>query len=110
MAEKFYLGGDTNTTALVEDDKLFVEDSQDAEPILDYAKAQRDANFSGSQGDFTPYMEIPETLAMEWMRLGLNIMNPVHFALLEKKIRAEYPKLLSSAKLTDPRIIVKGAR
>lgn len=70
MAEKLFLGGITNTTIAEEDGKIYVHDSVNAEPVLEYVKAANKANAENlvRRDEFTHEAKIPMTVFMEWCR------------------------------------------
>lgn len=91
-----------------DDGTIHVRASQDAQPALDWAAIQR--NEVGYQSGLRPKAEIPWALALEWRKQGLDIFNPEHAALLEKKLKdIEYKKLLSTER-AHLNIRVTGSR
>lgn len=95
---------------LDQDGKTVIYTEQDVEPILEYAQAMRNGQFSTGDDFGRLEYEIPWVLAMEWRKQGLDVFNPVHFALLERKLRdIEFSKLRTAPKV-HPNIRVKGTR
>ncbi len=115
MADRIYLGGVTNAVMhFDEDGTVHVSETQDAEPILDYAHAARNHRFSADacDGMMQHVAEVPVVEYQKWCReAGVQPFTPAADIVLELKLRdPANAKLLAAPKLRDPRIIMRGAR
>lgn len=117
MAERFNLGGLTNTTLHIESDgTTHLEEKLDAQNILDANAAERNHRFSAASpgGDIHGVARIPYTVLLQWSReagLGNDIFGREFAPIMEKKLQdPQYAKFLIAPTLRDPHIIVKGNR
>lgn len=115
MADKFVVGGVTNTTMHFEEDgTIHVEEKQDAEGILDYAAAGRNNRFNADtlDGMMQHVAEVPMVEYIRWCReANVQMFSPEADVILELKLRdAANAKMLAAPKVRDPRVIIKGAR
>ncbi len=115
MADKFRLGGITDTTMHFENDgTIHVEEKQDAEGILDYAAAGRNNRFSADacDGMMQHVAEVPMVEYIKWCReANVRPFTPAADVVLELKLRDPgNARMLAAPKVRDPRIIMRGAR
>jgi len=115
MAEKFVVGGITNTTMHFEEDgTIHVEEKQDAEGILDYAAAGRNNRFDANcvDGMMQHVAEVPMVEYIRWCQeANVGLFTPEADVVMELKLRdAANAKMLAAPKIRDPRVIIKGAR
>lgn len=115
MADKVFLGGVTNTTMHFEaDGTIHVEDTQDAQSIMDYAAAGRNNRFSADvcEGMLRHVAEVPMVEYMKWCReAGVKPLSPEADVIMELKLRdPANAKMLAAPTVRDAHIIMKGAR
>lgn len=115
MADREYLGGVTNTTLHFESDgTLIVEEKQDAEPIIEYAKAARDHRFDSwtCDGMLQHVAEIPMVEYIKWCReAGVQMWSREADLVVEKKLAdPAYAYLRAAPTVRDPHILVRGKR
>lgn len=76
------------------DDEYIVHIKQDVEPVLEYAKTQRNSGINDKVGDFGHYAIIPAVTQMELIhKHGINIHDKYDEHRLLKIIETEYPHL-----------------
>jgi hypothetical protein len=123
VAERFHLGGLTNTTLHVESDgTLHIEEKLDAEPILDWTKACRDNRFSAEDtldGMARYEGEVPVTIYLaECKKRGMDHHTAMRtlgtpegdIILMSILYDPLYAKLRAAPSTRDAHVIVKGAR
>lgn len=76
-----------------QEDKGIVSIKQDVEPVLDYAKEQRNSGANDKAGDFSLYAVIPAHVEVALRQRGINIYNDGQTKDLLKVINKEYPHL-----------------
>lgn len=76
-----------------QEDKGIVSIKQDVQPVLDYAKEQRNSGINDKVGDFSLYATIPAHVEVALRQRGINIHNPNHTKRLLRVINQEYPYL-----------------
>lgn len=115
MAERFVVGGITNTTLHLETDgTIHVEEKQDAEGILDYTHAARNHRFNADSCDgmLRHVAEVPMVDYIRWCReANVPMFSPEADIVMELNLRkAENARMLAAPKTRDPRVIMKGLR
>lgn len=115
MADKYVVGGVTNTTMHFEEDgTIHVEEKQDAEGILDYAAAGRNNRFNADavDGMMRHEAEVPMVEYIKWCREANVVMfSPEADIVMELKLRdPANAKMLAAPTVRDPHIIMRGAR
>jgi len=115
MSEKVFLGGVTNTTMHLETDgTIHLQDTVDAEPILDFAAAGRDHRFSADacDGMLRHVAEVPMPEYMKWCaEAKVQPFTPAADIVMELKLRdPDNARMLAAPKVRDPRIIMRGKR
>ncbi len=109
------IGGLTDTTLHWQPDgTVVVEERQDAEPILEYAQAARNARFDADAcgGMLRHEAEIPMVEYLrECRRIGVQPLSREADRAIENLLNDPlYARLRAAPKLIDPRIRIKGKR
>jgi hypothetical protein len=76
--------------------KMTVIRSQDVEPYLDHAKANRNElglNKRGINENWWPYATIPPIVQVQLRAKGIDVGNKAHFTRLIEEINTNYPHL-----------------
>ena len=90
-------------------DKTYIRQFVDAEPLIDRATEMRNTSFGfASDHEVRPVADIPTTLVYQWMKEGFDIFTATKEELRRKL--ADYPKLMTAPKRTNPGIIITGSR
>lgn len=117
MSEKLYLGGATNTVVHTETDgTMHVEERQDVEPIMDFAKAARDNRFNADSldGMVRHEAEIPFVIFQkECERRGVVPSlgsKEADFVIEAIMADPQYAAFRAAPATRDPRIIMRGIR
>lgn len=116
MADRQYLGGVTDTVLHWETDgSVTIEERQDAQPILDHAERLRNGRFSAEtacEGLLRHEAEIPVVVYLaECRRIGAQPFTRAADVAIDNLLNDPlYARLRVQPKLTDPHVIVKGAR
>ena len=119
MAEKFHVGGLTNTTLHFETDgTMHVEDSQDVQNILDANAAERNHRFSAAspEGFAHGHARVDLATLYRWADEAniprSDILSSREFSyVMEKKLQdPANANFLIAPKVRDPHIILRGAR
>lgn len=74
-------------------DNLVIHIKQDVQPVLDYAKAQRNSGANDKAGDFAKYAVIPAHVEVALRQKGINIYNGAQTKELLREINQNYPYL-----------------
>lgn len=74
-------------------DTLVIHTKQDVEPVLDYARDQRNSGLNDKVGDFSRYAVIPAAIEVELRKKGINMYNQGQTKELLKEINQNYPHL-----------------
>ena len=77
----------------VTEDKAVVSIMQDVQPVLDYAKEQRNSGINDKVGDFSRYAIIPAHVEVALRQRGLSIYDQSKTKDLIRVIETEYPYL-----------------
>jgi len=75
------------------EDKYIVHIKQDVEPVLDYARDQRNSGLNDKAGDFSKYAVIPAHVEVELRQKGINIYDQDQTKELLREINSNYPYL-----------------
>lgn len=117
MADREFIGGVTNTVITTETDgTLYVEESQDVEPILNYTHAARNHRFNADSCDgmLRHEGEIPFTIFQEeCKRRGVvpNIASAEGTMVIEAILAdPKYALFRAAPSVRDPHIILRGLR
>lgn len=86
------------------DDKVIITTKQDLQPVLDYAKEERNSGINDKVGDLAHYAVIPAWLEVELRAKGINIYDKNNTPRLVKEIEQNYPKF----KCTNLKHAVRG--
>lgn len=74
-------------------DTLIVHTKQDVEPVLDYARDQRNSGLNDKVGDFGKYAVIPASVEVQLRQRGINMYDHRQTKELLKVINEDYPHL-----------------
>lgn len=77
-------------------DSIIVHTKQDVQPVLDYAKEQRNSGINDKVGDFALYAVIPATVEVQLMQKGINIHDKNNTSRVVKEIETNFPYLKTS--------------
>jgi hypothetical protein len=114
MADKDFLGGVTNTTLHYDTDgTVTVEEKLDVQSILDHNQRGRDHRFSATspEGNFREVANVDMVTYLNKCReIGQQIFAEPDVAMELILADPAYAKLRSAPSVTDPHIIIRGAR
>lgn len=74
-------------------DSIIVHTKQDVQPVLDYAKEQRNSGVNDKVGDFAHYAIMPATVVVALRQKGIDIHNKNHTKKVIQEIEQNYPHL-----------------
>ena len=74
-------------------DSIIVHTKQDVQPVLDYAKAQRNSGINDKVGDFAHYAIMPATVIVALKQKGIDIHNKNHTKRVIQEIETNYKYL-----------------
>ena len=74
-------------------DTIIVHTKQDVQPVLDYAKAQRNSGVNDKVGEFAHYAIIPATVQVQLKQKGIDINNKNHTSKVIRQIETNYKHL-----------------
>jgi len=74
-------------------ESVVIHTKQDVQPVLDYAKRQRNSGVNDKVGDFSKYAIIPATVQVQLLQKGINIHKGRQTKELIKEIETNFPHL-----------------
>jgi len=74
-------------------DSIIIHTKQDTQPVLDYAKAQRNSGVNDKVGEFAHYAIIPAIVQVQMRQKGIDINNKRHYPRVFKEIETNYQYL-----------------
>ena len=74
-------------------DTIIVHTKQDVQPLLHYAKAQRNSGVNDKVGEFAHYAIIPPTVQVQLKQKGIDINNKNHTSKVIREIETNYKYL-----------------
>jgi hypothetical protein len=74
-------------------DTVILHHKQDLQPVLDYAKEERNSGINDKVGDLSKYAIIPAHVEIALRKKGINMYDPRQTRELLKEIETNYPRL-----------------